>query len=171
MDITIRKVSIDDAYDFALNHITCWQDAYKGIIPEDYLDNMSSELEQRAEKNRQILANPGDCEYCCVELNGEMIGRLVFGKSHDEDKSDAGEVHAIYLLAPFWGNGYGKQMLIYALAELKQAGYKEATIWVFKENIRGRQFYEKHGFVLDGKEMELVCGKSLKCLRYTLDLR
>ena len=170
MDIIIRKVSIDDAYEYAVNHIKCWQDAYKGVVPDDYLDNMSDELEQRAERNKQFLAEPGDCDYFCAELDGEMIGRLVFGKSHDNNKADAGEVHAIYLLAEFWGKGYGKQMMDYALAELTHLGYNEVIIWVFKENKRGRQFYEKHGFRADGKEMELECGKPLECMRYTLSI-
>jgi len=171
VDIIIRKVLKDDAYEYAVNHIKCWQDAYKGVIPDDYLDSMSTELEQRAERNRQFLAEPGDCDYCCAELDGEMVGRLVFGKSHDDDKTDVGEIHAIYLLAEFWGKGYGKQMMDYALAELTRLGYNEVTIWVFRENKRGRQFYEKHGFLADGKEMELEFGKPLKCMRYTLSIQ
>ena len=59
-------------------------------------------------------------------------------------------------------------MLDFALAELKIAGYKETTIWVLKDNMRGRRFYEKNGFIIDGMEMELEFGKPLKCLRYAL---
>ena len=104
MSITIRKVLVEEAYDYAVNHIACWQDAYKDIIPDDYLENMPSQLEKRTEWNRQFLSVPGDCEYLCVEYNGKMIGRLVYSKCRDEDKADdnTGEIHAIYLLAAFW---------------------------------------------------------------------
>ena len=55
MSIIIRKVLVEEAYDYAVNHIECWQDAYKGIIPDDYLENMPAQIEKRTEWNRQTL--------------------------------------------------------------------------------------------------------------------
>ena len=86
MSIVIRKVLVEEAYDYAFNHIACWQDAYKGIISDDYLANMPAQLEKRTEWNRQALSEPGDCEYLCVTYDGEMIGRLVYSKCRDEDR-------------------------------------------------------------------------------------
>ena len=43
MGIIIRKVLVEEAYDYAVNHIACLQDAYKGIIPDDYLANMAAQ--------------------------------------------------------------------------------------------------------------------------------
>jgi len=163
----IRKAMPDDAYDFAKCHAACWQDAYEGIIPDDYLDNMRSEHEERAEQCKKTLSDPGDCEFLYAELDGKMVGRLIFGKGRDEDKPDAGEIHAIYLLKEFWNRGYGRQMLDFALSDLKKSGYREVFIWVIDENTRGRQFYEKHGFLLDGKTMEMELGKPLTLVRYT----
>ncbi|MCL2079332.1 MAG: hypothetical protein FWH17_05745 [Oscillospiraceae bacterium] len=37
----IRKALEKDAYEYAANHIACWKAAYKGIISDEYLENMS----------------------------------------------------------------------------------------------------------------------------------
>jgi len=46
MGITIRRALPEDSYDFTICHISIWQSAYKGILPDEYLSNMSNEVEQ-----------------------------------------------------------------------------------------------------------------------------
>ncbi|MDR2590631.1 MAG: GNAT family N-acetyltransferase [Oscillospiraceae bacterium] len=170
MKITIRKVLPEDAYNYAVLHINCWKDAYTGIIPDTYLENMSTQLEQRTERSRQNISNPDGCEYLCAVANSKMIGRLVYSKCRNEDKLEAGEINAIYLLANYWGKGYGKQIMDYAISKLKQANYPEVIVWVLEENYRARSFYEKYGFILDGTHKDIEIGKTLVEVRYTLDL-
>jgi len=165
MDIIIRKALPEDAYDYTACHISCWQSAYRGIIPDDYLDNMPSEQEQRTEERRQYLCDPNVNNYCVV-LGDKMIGFLGFGKCRDEDKPDSGEIGGIYLLREFWDKGYGGKMMDFAKNTLMHMGFDEIIIWVFEENIRARRFYEKHGFVLDGAKKEMVRGKPLVAVRY-----
>jgi len=164
MGIKIRKALAKDAYEYAANHIDCWQSAYKGIISDEYLENMS--VEQMAESNRTILSDPGAFSYYYAELNGRMIGRLVIGKCRDEDKPNQGEIAAIYLLDEFWGIGYGREMMDYSLSELKRKGYEEGLIWVLEANSRARQFYEKCGFAFDGSTQEISIDKLYTEMRY-----
>ena len=170
MDITIRKVSPKEAHDYVVLHNACWKDAYTGIIPDEYLDNMSATLEDRAESIRKSISDPGDCMFYCIMSGDDMVGRLIFNKSSDEDKPEAGDVMAIYLLKEYWGKGYGKQMMDFAIAELRRAGHQEIIVWVLEENSMGIRFYEKYGFVPDGAKKEFDLGKPLTCLRYVLDL-
>ena len=172
MGIVIRNVLVEEAYDYSVNHIACWQDAYRGIIPDDYLANMPAQLEKRTEWNRQALSEPDDCKYLCATYDNKMIGRLVYSKCRDEDKvgTNTGEVHAIYLLADYWDKGYGKQMMDFAISELSLAGYREVIVWVLENNNRARHFYEKYGFILDGSSKEIVIGETLVEVRYVLNL-
>jgi len=165
MSFSIEKVLPEDAHELAVCHIACWQSAYKGIVPDDYLDNM--QIEQRAEKTKNNLIKSPDSFYC-AKFENKIIGTLIFGKSRDDDKPDAGEVGAIYLLEEFWGKGYGRQMMDYALNALKNMGYHEIIVWVFEENARARRFYEKCGFILDGAKKILETGKPLTAVRYVL---
>jgi len=170
MCIDIRKVLPENAYEYAALHIACWRDAYKGIISDEYLENMSSQLDQLVERCRQTINEPDGCEYLYAVYGSEMIGRLVFSGSRDEDKPDAGEVHAIYLLADYWGKGYGKQMMDFAVSALRHAGFREIIVWVLEENNRARRFYEKYGFVYDGTRKEIDIGETLVEIRYTLKI-
>ena len=169
MGINIRKVLPDDACDYAICHISCWRSAYTGIIPDEVFDSMSAEIEQRTERCKQSLNDP-DYEFYCAMCADKMVGRLIIGKSRNEDKPEAGEIGAIYLIEEFWNKGYGKEMLNFALDRLKSMGYSKIILWVLEQNSRGRKFYEKHGFVLDGKKKEMEFGKPLICLRYVLNL-
>jgi len=101
MSITIRKVKAEDAYDYAVLHIDCWKDAYTGIISDEYISSMYAQLEQRVEICRQTISNPDGNDFYCAMNDGNMVGRLIFAKSRDEDKPDAGEIGAIYLLAEY----------------------------------------------------------------------
>ena len=169
MSIIIRKVLPDDSYEYAALHVNCWKDAYKGIIPDDYLEKMVKELDQQVDSCRKMLSNPGDMEFYCAMLSDDMIGRLIFNKSRDEDKPDAGEISAIYLLAEHWGRGYGKQMMDFALNELYRKEFQETITWVLEENKRARLFYEKCGFIQDGIKRDIEIGETLKSIRYVLN--
>ena len=53
MGIIIRQALADDAYDYTNCLISCFQSAYKGIIPDEYLHNMLTEKEQLFEKHKK----------------------------------------------------------------------------------------------------------------------
>jgi len=164
--MNIRKAQIEDAYEFAACHTACWRDAYFWLIPDEVFQKMEDAQEERAEICHGYLQEPGDNEYYYAELDGKMIGRLVFGKCRDEDKPDAAEIHAIYLLAEYWDKGYGRQMLDFALGVLVPGGYSEFIIWVLEDNCRAINFYKKYGFVADGERKILEIGKPLVTVRY-----
>jgi len=162
MGIIIRRALPEDAYDLAVCGLSCWQSAYKGIIPDEYLDNMWAKKEQRVEGIRKWLTDPGDVIPHCVMLENKMIGFL------DIHITDA-NIWAIYLTEEFWGKGYGKQILDFAINKLKSLGHKKIYLWVLEENNRARRFYEKHGFRFDGTKREREYGKPLVQLQYVLN--
>ena len=154
MKITIRKALPKDAYNYAMCHISCWQSAYRGIVSDEYLDNMSIEGEQRAERYRLAFTDPGDCEYYCVLNEEAMAGFLIINKSQNDDKFFIGEIWAIYLLEEFRGMGYGEDILEFAVNELKRVNPKEIFLWVLEKNSRARRFYERCNFTFDGTKTE-----------------
>ncbi len=158
MDINIRKATPDDAYDYAACHISCFQTAYKGIVPDSYLENMTAEKEKRVEQYSKALAEPGDCQYWCVIYEERMVGFLITHSS--------GEIWAVYLIEEFRGLGFGKQMLDFAIGEQRRINSGEIFLWVFEENIRARRFYEKNNLSVDGTKREMKYGKPLVQLRY-----
>jgi ribosomal protein S18 acetylase RimI-like enzyme len=57
-------------------------------------------------------------------------------------------------------------MVDFSLAELKRMGHNEVLLWVLEANTRGKQFYEKSGFVFDGTKKEISADKPLIKMRY-----
>ncbi len=137
-----------------------WRYAYKGIIPQDYLDAIP---EGRWVRNLDI---PGWSTMVCVE-NGEYIGTSSFCRSRLEQYPDSGEVISIYFLPEYIGKGYGGKLLEAVISELKNQGFTEVFLWVLEENTTARQFYEKHGFKCSGDYLqENIGGKDLREVRY-----
>lgn len=170
MGIIIRKAFAEDAFNYADCHISCFRSAYKGIVPDDYLEDMLAQKEKRVEHYKATLAAPGDCEYYCVMHEGKMVGFNIINKRPCDDGSVIGEIWAIYLLEEYRGKGYGKEVLDFAITELKRVHPKEIFLWVFEDNHRARRFYEKNGLSFDGTKREMTYSKPLVQFKYALNL-
>lgn len=163
MGITIRKALLEDTCDLADCVISCWLSAYKEIVPDEYLNNMPAERSNRIERWKNNITNPGDCVHYCVMCAEKMIGFLTI---HKKD----GDIWAIYLIEEFCGKGYGKEVLDFAIDELRHIGHKKIFLWIFEKNNRAGRFYEKHGFYFNGEKREKTYGKPIVQLRYVCDL-
>ena len=167
MKLTIRKAVPEDAAAFTDCAISCWQSAYKGIVPDDFLCNMSATRAERVKKHTHALTNPGNCVYYCVMHEEKMVGLLIINKNRNDNTPDTGEIWAIYLVEEYRGKGFGKELLDFQINELKGMGCKQIYLWVFEENHRARRFYEKHGFSFTGVTREVSkYGKPLIQVEY-----
>ncbi|MGO8958184.1 MAG: N-acetyltransferase family protein [Streptosporangiaceae bacterium] len=154
--MTIRRATTDDAARIAEVHVRSWQGAYRGLIPQDYLDRL--DLPPRVAMWGQILASvhwPAG-GVLVAESGSRLAGFVSYGPTRDEDatQSIVGEIMAIYLVPAAWGNGLGRELMSAALAALATAGYAKATLWVLDSNERARRFYEAAGFGPDGAVRE-----------------
>lgn len=172
MSFIIKPVTENDATEFAETHTQSWKAAYKGIVPDEYLNSLS--IEARAEKLKKNIVQFVDFEYLAGWLDHKIIGTLVIGPCRDDDIDadeidKTGEVCGIYLHPDYFGKGYGYQLMNHAISSLKRK-YSKITLWVLEDNARARRFYEKAGFVFDGTRKEIVIGKPLIEIRYCLTL-
>ena len=144
----LRPATIQDAQPIAEIHVASWQAAYDGLLPDSFLRRLS--LDRRLQMWSSILAEatPGTW---VVEEDGRLWGFVNFGPCRDKDlnREKVGEIYAIYLSPEAWGRGYGRALCQQALASLKEAGFKEASLWVLQENKAAIAFYEKAGFITD----------------------
>ncbi len=137
-----------------------WRFAYRGMVPQAYLDGIPAGLwaENLDQGGRQSLL---------LEESGRLIGTCCVGLSRWPDYPDFGEVVALYLLPEYMGRGHGKALLAAAVEALAVQGYQNVLLWVLEENHRARAFYEKSGFRFSGTRMETdVGGKPLGELLY-----
>lgn len=166
----IATAVVDDAAGIAQVHVATWQQAYAGIIPAEYLASLS--VPQREETWRQILST-GTTRVVVARIREEVVGFVVFGKSRDHDATtDAGEVHAIYVLPAWWAHGIGRELWLCARGRLREEGFTSVTLWVLTDNARAVSFYRKAGFELDpSRSQQLIRGgRSLTEVRYVAAL-
>ncbi len=126
-----------------------WKYAYRGIIPQTYLDSIP---EGRWAENVDRFAT-----LVCVD-SGRIVGVSSFCRSRSNRFDGWGEVVSLYLLPACMGRGCGRMLLTAAVSELQKQGYDDVFLWVLEENSRARRFYERFGFVRSGQRMEAVIG-------------
>ena len=162
---TVRFINEnDDRKQISFVYEQSWKTAYRGIIPDDYLDSIPA---GRWAAKVDIATWH---TLVCLE-DGNIIGTSSFSESRFEVFKGYGEIISIYLLPEYVGKGYGRQLMERALSELKKAGYFKAFLWVLEENSKARAFYEKMGFKLSSEVIESdIGGKILKEISYIIDL-
>lgn len=160
-----RRATPDDAPALAKVHIDSWRAAYRGLVPDSYLDKL--DYGRRAERFRESLSTSGEETYI-AEQDGEAIGFLTLGACRDEDMDQAttGEIWGIYLAPAHWRKGVGRALCQEAERMLKSRGYTQITLWVFEGNSQARRFYEAMGFAPDGASKVLSPGAPLTAVRY-----
>lgn len=167
MSLQIRYANMNDSSVLGLIHSESWKVAYKGIVPDSVLDNMS--VEKGEKKFYDSFINGLERNVIAFK-NNQAAGFMCLGKCRDEDlDSSYGEIWGIYLLPSFWRQGIGKELLQWGINDLRNKGYNKISLWVLEENINARKFYEKMGFVHDGTVKELDFSKPLNEYRYVSD--
>ncbi|WP_325199590.1 GNAT family N-acetyltransferase [Oscillibacter sp.] len=137
-----------------------WKSAYRGIVPQAYLDGIPAGL-------WAANLDQGDRQSLVLEKGGRLVGTVCVSPSRWPDYPDFGEIVALYLLPEYMDKGYGKALLTAAVETLAVQGYRDILLWVLEENHRARAFYEKQGFHYSGERMEhAVGGKPLGELLY-----
>jgi ribosomal protein S18 acetylase RimI-like enzyme len=148
--VRIRVATPDDAADIAQIHVASWRVAYEDLMPESILKGL--EVSKRTDSWRSILEQSE--LPCFIEVLGENpIGFAHISGSRDTDKepSSVGEITAIYLDPAYWRRGFGTILINHAINALIDNGFSEVDLWVLEGHIMARHFYEKLGFIPNGK--------------------
>jgi ribosomal protein S18 acetylase RimI-like enzyme len=169
--LDVRKAKFEDAPQIARVHVRSWQVAYRGHMPDEFLDSL--EPEKRANMWRQLADNPEKLALV-AEDSEDILGLCAAGASRDPDANpNTAEIGAFYVEPDKWRKGIGRAMLSAALDELRKRQFEDVTLWVLEANQRARLFYESFGFIPDGavQDNNRWQAFTVRELRYRLDLR
>ena len=156
---TIRQATSDDAAAIARVQVASWQDTYRGIVPQEFLDSIG--VGDWTERRFRELASPGTgaCSHV-AEVGNEVVGWAYSGPNRDQDSIYAGELYAIYLLPEYQRRGIGLALTVSAAESLIESGINSMLLWALAENWPARRFYETIG----GKhirEQQITIGNTL----------
>jgi GNAT superfamily N-acetyltransferase len=170
MNTEVRRAVEADAEAIAALHIRSWQYAYRGQLPDGFLDNLSNEVDARIEFWRTHIAtqHSGRHEIWAIDVGAQLNGFAALGPARDNQIEPASELYAIYVNPDRWRRGLGSQLLAHAARRFIALGYSVAILWVLESNLRARRFYERSGWTLDGetKTENLPGGTQLHEVRY-----
>ncbi len=163
--IELRVATPDDAAAMAATHIGAWQSAYRGAVPDSFLDALDPE--RRADRFRQFLTS-GTGETYVVVRQACVIGHVTIGPCRDEDLDSVvvGEIWGIYLRPQFWRLGIGAEVCRRVEGMLAGRGFLRIVLWTFEANESARRFYEAMGYALDGATQIISAGASVPAVRY-----
>lgn len=155
--MTVRLAEVSDAPAVASVHVRTWQSAYRGLVPDSVLDELS--VQERESMWERAIPRGG----VWVGLVDDTVaGFCAVGPSSEPDA--AFQLYALYVLPSAWGTPLG-----YELARAALGAEQDVVLWVFDENPRARRFYERLGFRTDGTvKTETIGGAELREVRYRL---
>ena len=165
----LRAAQPADAIAVAKVHVRSWQIAYRGLLPDEYLDGLRPE--DRAQS--YTFGDPDPLlPASLVAVEGRAIcGFATTGPSRDEDRLGTGELLALYVDPDRWGVGIGRALIQEARARLAQQGFDKASLWVLVGNERADRFYRLDGWLPDGSRREdAMWGVSVEDTRFCRSL-
>lgn len=158
MDFVIKPMeSEEEIKGKAYVHWKSWQEAYAGLIDQEYLDHKQTleQCERIAFQWRENLLVAKD--------GSRVIGFAGYGAYRDNTLPQTGEVYAVYVLKEYYGRGVGQALMSAALEKL--AEYPKIALWVLEGNERAIRFYEKYGYKKDGAKQEITLGSPVSEIR------
>lgn len=168
----VRSAEAGDAEAIAAVQVATWRRAYRGLIPQAYLDGLDEAA--KAEWWRSVLATGAPGSGALVALDGDrVLGFVSFGPPLDPDAVDpgVGQVYAIYVDPQVWRRGAGAALMDGARSALRAAGFGQAVLWVIDGNERAQRFYERVGWSLDGAHtVDEYGGAQIPEVRYRTEL-
>jgi ribosomal protein S18 acetylase RimI-like enzyme len=167
VSLEVRSAVLDDVEALGEVHVAAWQAAYRGVMPDAYLDGLRAE--DRAEWWVEVLSRPqrGADVLQVAAIDGRVRGFVLAGPARGDDAAEHGEVFALNVHPAAWGSGVGSALLTAAQTGLEKAGFEHAVLWVVPGNMRARRFYERAGWREDAaRRVEQVHGVSIEEVRY-----
>ncbi|WP_229073409.1 GNAT family N-acetyltransferase [Actinoplanes sp. DH11] len=161
----VRPARPEDAGGLAEVLVRGWQQAYRGMMPQRYLDGLSVAGRTAIWRQRLTRLEP---PRAVLVLEPAVAGFVTVDAGDDPPD---GAVKAIYVRPGTWGRGGGQALMAAAVDTLRAAGFTEATLWVLTANERARRFYEAGGWRPDGAtKVDRLDGFPLPEIRYRRSL-
>ena len=139
---SFRPGDLLDAQEVARFHTECWREAYRGIVPQEYLDRVT--VADREVRWRARLT-PGDRRTVLALSRDQVVGVVSWGHSGVPSLPSL-HLMSLYVAASHRSHGVADQLLA------RSIGSQPAHLLVFDSNDRAQGFYRRHGFAPDGHQ-------------------
>lgn len=168
--MNIRKAIISDAPKIAIINVESWKTTYKGIISEDFLQNLSYKNSKVQWKERLVEKNEKYFTYVAESNSGIIVGFALGGLEQFDRESKGfkeaiykGELMAIYILKEYQRKGIGRKLVLKIIKHLVENSINSMVVWILKNN-PSFEFYKALGAKYIGERFIEIGGiKYIEC--------
>ncbi len=152
-----------DAAALAHVHVESWRETYAGILPQMYLDRMSVALHERQWRHRLLSTREATL---AAEGHRGLVGYVSGQRARRRGPGEEAEIATLYVLKAAQGVGLGRALFTAAARVMAARGASSLVLWVLRDNLKARGFYERLGGVVDQAGEEFVGGAVVASVRY-----
>ncbi|MEO6277629.1 GNAT family N-acetyltransferase [Roseateles sp.] len=142
--VALRAMRTEDADAVAALHATSWRSAYRGMLPDDFLDNHV--VADRQAVWRERLLGPATAPAFGVvaeDAAGRMIGFAYVQPHHDPVWGTL--VDNLHVHPDHKGGGLGRRLLQAVATRLGPEHTQPVFLWVLDANEPAKRFYARMG--------------------------
>jgi ribosomal protein S18 acetylase RimI-like enzyme len=166
--VVIRQTQKPDVEAMSHIYVQTWRDTYLGILPFDYLFEMSAPHHRRAfwhELDRNDLIG------FVAEDSGKILGFITGGLERHGDAIYRGEIYTLYVLKNYQRRGVGKKLVSALAQQFEGSGIYSMLVRVLKLNPYRRFYVKRNGIYLKTEYQRLARERLEVDLYGWLDLR
>lgn len=166
--IVVRNARPTDASRIATVHVETWKEAYSGLLDGGFLDAMTPSRLTR--HWRRVLGDKGgnlDEAVIVAATNKDVVGFVSVSSCRDVFAPWEAEITMLYVLEAYRGAGIGRALVKAAADHALARGMFTGGLWVLRDNLIGRGFYEALGGNRCGRKVDNVGGRSVPLVGYS----
>lgn len=166
LEYAIAPAGPADAAALARLHVDSWRETYAGILPATYLERMSVGLHEHRWKQR--LISPREVTLAAEGRDG-LAGYVSAERARGGrggGAANVAEITTLYVLQRAQGTGLGRELFTASARVMAARGADALVLWVLRDNLNARGFYERLGGRRDDVGNEYVGGAVVASVRY-----
>lgn len=166
MDYAIVPANPEDAPAIAALHTESWRTAYRGLVPDAFLDGPVIDERLQHWSSRMAHDDEGPRLVLKVVQGSTMVGFVCAVR--DADPAWGPLLDNLHVKPGFKGAGIGRALLGEARRwTARVAPGQPMHLWVIEDNISARAFYDRVGGVVAERQiLDFTAGITTPALRY-----
>lgn len=138
--IVIEEVTEETLRDAATVSVASWQDAYKEIVDNEFLEELS--VDRRFQTYKRTLK---DCPFLIAKIDDVVVGICRYVLDPLQNAQDTAELTILNVAPDAERQGVGTALFNYVKEDLVNNGKEKMLACCLKDNVKGVSFLEKQG--------------------------
>lgn len=157
--MNIRNATRSDLEKLAALHADSWKDAYRGVLPQEFLAGQIDGLFSDYWKNIEILKD----DIVLVAENHELGGFAAVWCRPDPF------IDNLHVRPDLRSKNIGSALMRALVEKLIENGHKTAYLWVFESNVKAVKFYHRLGGIQKERSVKDVFGLKVPSIKIEWD--